>query len=390
MKKSKHLFLMAVFILAVSAYAQNNRGISLQTASKGQRSALVIGNSAYTTAPLKNPVNDARAMAQLLRSLDFDVAYYENQSQNDMKRSIRAFGEQTKNSRIRLFYYAGHGIQVNGENYLIPVDADFDEEQEVEYETINVGFVLAQLREGQDNLNIVILDACRNNPFARSFRSATRGLASINAPSGTLIAYATAPGSVAADGEGTNGVYTGELLRYMRVPSMSIEEVFKQVRISVRSKTQGKQIPWEASSLIGDFSFFPSEQKTLPNHEDKGLRVISGNFERLYRRSMSYDDGRKGWAWYRFFENGVVIASVSGVDVDIDTTYTCLSKKRPSWCTNSFSVINEHTYTVDGQRVYVHYPSMTTIGILGTNNLTFEYNIKNKPVIVSYVLIKPN
>jgi len=255
----------------VAAQRRDQRGIGVEQNNKptasnsSQRVALVIGNSAYATSPLKNPVNDARDIAQALRELGFEVIYQENQSQNDMKRAIRTFGQKTRSAGIRLFYYAGHGMQVNGENYLIPIDANFNNEREVEYETVNAGLVLAQMEEAEESLNIIILDACRNNPFARSFRSASRGLAAINAPSGSLIAYATAPGSVASDGEASNGLYTQELLRYMRTPGIGVEEIFKQVRISVRDKTRGKQTPWESSSLTGNFYFSGGQETSRPN-----------------------------------------------------------------------------------------------------------------------------
>jgi len=192
----------------VAAQRRDQRGIGVEQNNKptasnsSQRVALVTGNSAYATSPSKNPVNDARDIAQALRELGFEVIYQEDQSQNDMKRAIRTFGQKARSAGIRLFYYAGPGMQVNGENYLIPVDANFNNEREVEYETVNAGLVLAQMEEVEESLNIIILDACRNNPFARSFRSASRGLAAINAPSGRLIAYATAPGSVASDYRG--------------------------------------------------------------------------------------------------------------------------------------------------------------------------------------------
>jgi formylglycine-generating enzyme required for sulfatase activity len=221
----------------------------------GKRLALVIGNSAYPNAPLKNPVNDAQDIAAALRALGFEVISRENVNQNDMKRAIREFGEKIRGAAVGLFYYAGHGVQVNGENYLVPVDAKVESEQEVEYECVKAGFVLAQMDAARNSMNIVILDACRNNPFVRSFRSESKGLAQMDAPSGTLIAYATAPGSVASDGAGRNGLYTQELLKQMRTSGLGIEDVFKRVRISVRAATQQKQTPWESSSLVGDFYF---------------------------------------------------------------------------------------------------------------------------------------
>jgi Caspase domain len=264
---------LIIFFLAVStsAFAQSSGrglGINKNPPPAPQRVALVIGNSAYANAPLKNPVNDARDVAQALRELGFEVIYRENINQNDMKRAVRTFGERTRTGGTRLFYYAGHGVQVNGENFLIPIGADFNNEQEVEYEAVNVGLVLAQMEEVKNSINIVVLDACRNNPFARSFRSASRGLASVNAPSGTLIAYATAPGSVASDGTANNGIYTQELLRYMRTPGISVEEIFKRIRISVREKTQGKQTPWESSSLTGDFYFISGKDTPQPARDE--------------------------------------------------------------------------------------------------------------------------
>lgn len=244
----------------------DHRGMRVQQATPTERRvALVIGNSAYRDSPLSNPVNDARDMAAALRGLGFEVIHGENLSQNEMKRQIRSFGEKIPNGGVGLFYYAGHGIQIKGSNYLIPVDANIVREEEVEYESVDVGLVLAQMEAARNRLNIVILDACRNNPFARRFRSPQKGLASIDAPSGTLIAYATAPGSVASDGAGKNGLYTQELLKQMRTPNLSIEQVFKQVRIAVRNLTQGRQIPWEASSLVGDFYFSATEVTMSPS-----------------------------------------------------------------------------------------------------------------------------
>lgn len=259
------LFLIGVVaslppLLRGHAAAQNDaRGMQGQvTAQTERRVALVIGNGGYQDSPLLNPVNDARAMRQALRVLGFDVLYGENLSQNEMKRAVRGFGERIRNGGVGLFYYAGHGTQTRGNNYLIPVGAMITNEDDVEYESVDVGLVLAQMATAHNRLNIVILDACRNNPFARSFRSAQKGLASIDAPSGTLIAYATAPGSLASDGAGANGLYTQELLKVIMKPEMSIEQVFKQVRIAVQNLTQGKQVPWESSSLVGDFYFLPT------------------------------------------------------------------------------------------------------------------------------------
>jgi TonB family protein len=252
--------------------------------STGKRLALVIGNSAYPNAPLKNPVNDAQDIAAALRALGFEVISRENVNQNEMKRAIREFGEKIRGAAVGLFYYAGHGVQVKGENYLVPVDAKVESEQEVEYECVKAGFVLAQMDAARDSMNIVILDACRNNPFVRSFRSESKGLAQMDAPSGTLIAYATAPGSVASDGAGRNGLYTQELLKQMRTSGLGIEDVFKRVRISVRAATQQRQTPWESSSLVGDFYFTPKGAGTAESAT--GSKVDSAAFELSYWESI--------------------------------------------------------------------------------------------------------
>lgn len=243
------------------SHAQQERSRQLvQTASARsgnvRRVALVLGNGAYTNAPpLKNPPNDARSMAATLKQLGFEVSSGVNLNQREMKRLIREFGQQLKAGGMGLFYYAGHGVQARGRNYIIPVDADIQSEADVEDAGVDLNLVLNYMDDALNGLNIVIMDACRNNPFARSFRSASEGLAQVDAPTGTLIAYATAPGRVAADGTGENGLYTSELLKAMRVPGLSATEMFMHVRAEVMRRTGNKQVPWEASSLVGTFYF---------------------------------------------------------------------------------------------------------------------------------------
>ena len=251
------LFMTWIALAALVAEARaDDRGFVAPEAMKSERRvALVIGNSAYQDAPLKNPANDARVMAQTLRALGFTVHAHENLGQKAMRRAVIAFGRELREGGVGLFYFAGHGIQVRGRNYLIPVDAVIEGEADVEIEAVDTGAVLAKMANAQNRLNIVILDACRNNPFGRSWRSADKGLAFTTAPNGTLIAYATAPGSVAADGAGRNGTYTEALVRHMRRPGMKVEEMFKRVRVDVKTATRDRQVPWEYSSLVGDFYF---------------------------------------------------------------------------------------------------------------------------------------
>ena len=237
------------------------QAVSKSAANAQQRRlAVVIGNSKYEKSQLKNPVNDAQAMARLLRRLDFEVDLVENGGRRAMVTMINSFGRKLRQADVGLFYYAGHGIQVKGRNYLIPVDAVLETEADVEFEALDLGRVLGKMDDSHCPLNIVVLDACRDNPFARSFRSVSKGLALVDAPRGTLLAFATAPGSVAADGEGSNGIYTKHLLANIERSDLSIEEVFKQVRIGVVNDTDGRQTPWESSSLMGSFHFQPDAE----------------------------------------------------------------------------------------------------------------------------------
>lgn len=222
-------------------------------AAAEKRVALVIGNAAYPGAPLANPANDARDMAKALRRLGFDVIEKTDVTQKEMNRAITQFGERLRSDTVALFFYAGHGMQVKGKNYLIPVDAQIKSEASARAESVDVDTVMDQLSVSP--LNIVILDACRNNPFERRFRSIGGGLAQMDAPKGSLIAYATAPGKVASDGSGRNGLYTQELLRHIQTPGLPLEAVFKRVRNSVMASSGEAQTPWESSSLTGDFYF---------------------------------------------------------------------------------------------------------------------------------------
>ena len=237
-------WLAALFICSVQA----------ATLDSGPRVALVIGNAGYPTMPLSNPLNDARAMADTLSQIGFKVVTVQNASQKQMFDAVRQFGDALKGG-VGLFYYAGHGVQVKGRNFLIPVDALIEREDEVPYKAFDVGLVLEKMEAAKNPLNIVILDACRNNPLARGSRSATTGLAQMDAPSGSIVAFATAPGAEAADGAGANGMYTGHLLRNMVTPGLKVEEVFKRTRVAVKQDSSGRQIPWESTSLEGDFYF---------------------------------------------------------------------------------------------------------------------------------------
>lgn len=241
--------LACLSLLATSAWAQ---------ADGMRRVALVIGNSNYTHGPLLNPVNDARAMAKVLQSAGFTVILRTDAAQPELQSALRDFGNRLKDGgpgTAGLFYFAGHGMQVKGRNFLIPLGANIEHEDELAYQALDAQAVMDKMESAGNGTNIVILDACRNNPFVRSFRSGRQGLAQMDAPVGTLVAFSTAPGSVASDGTGTNGLYTSHLLRAIQQPGQKVEDVFKQVRFAVLRDSARKQVPWEASSLVGDFYF---------------------------------------------------------------------------------------------------------------------------------------
>lgn len=218
-----------------------------------KRVALIIGNADYTSSSkLRNTLNDAKSMAETLKSLGFEVTVIENGTYESMKNAIYAFGDRIQDVDVSMFFYAGHGLEVDGTNYLVPVDADIQSYLDIKQKCIPLNGVSNTMEFANDEgLNMIILDACRNNPFPAGKRGGT-GLARVNAPSGTLIAYATDPGSVASDGEGTNGLYTGELVKQLKV-SQRVEDIFMNTRNSVEKLSDGKQRPWEEARLKGIF-----------------------------------------------------------------------------------------------------------------------------------------
>ena len=230
--------------------------------SSGKRIALVIGNADYRSQPLTNPTNDSADIAKTLRSRGFKVIERTNASLVEMRRAAREFSDELVSSDAALFYFAGHGVEVNGRNYLVPVGADIEKEFEVAdqaYDATQITEMMQSIPSASgQRVNIVIVDACRNNPLTRSWRSAGKGLAKMDAPTGTIIAFSTAPGRIAADGQGRNSPFTKHLLRAIQKPDQPIEQVFKSVRRAVLEETNGAQTPWENSSLVGDFYFTPT------------------------------------------------------------------------------------------------------------------------------------
>ncbi|QJR13712.1 caspase family protein [Usitatibacter palustris] len=227
----------------------------VSVASASDRVALLIGNNNYAAAPLRNAVNDARDLSEALKELGFKVIVRENTTRKDMVDAIREFGAALDGANTALFFYAGHAMQFKDRNYLVPIDAAMGSEEDVTFFSVEIGQIFDRMDRAKTRFNFLVLDACRDNPFAASFKVTSSGLAQMSSPSGTLIAYATAPGSVAADGFGRNGIYTKHILQNIKVPDLPVEIMFKRVRESVERETKKQQTPWDSSSLKGDFAF---------------------------------------------------------------------------------------------------------------------------------------
>jgi len=241
--------------------AQVAPALPAPTALQGpeQRVALVIGNSNYQNAPqLANPDNDAQSMAQFLNSAGFEVISATDLGQNDMLRVVQDFSAKVSArgpNTVAMVYYAGHGVQLAGENYLVPVDAKVSNQTELVNDSVRLVDVMSTLETIPSRMRIVVLDACRNNPFP-NVNDAGRGLAIVDAPNGSIVGYSTAPGAEALDGTGGHSPYTQAFLNVAREPNVPIEQLFKRVRLAVNQTTSGAQVPWESSSLTSDFTFF--------------------------------------------------------------------------------------------------------------------------------------
>lgn len=249
-----------------SVWAQSDGTLKLLRLPK---LALVIGNSKYKDAPLRNPVNDASAIGKSLSSFGFSVVTKLDAGRDELASAVASYVKEVAARQcVGLFYYAGHGVQLAWRNYMLPIDADIDTIDEVQKKAVDVNALMEGLTKASNPLNVVILDACRDNPFGH-LKAQQRGLSQMDAPTNTLLAYATSPGNVASDGDGDNGLYTESFLAEMKVPEAKLEDVFKRVRLNVRRKSQGAQIPWESTSLEEDFYFLPPAQLKKRSNEER-------------------------------------------------------------------------------------------------------------------------
>ena len=269
MKKFIRIISLALTLTSYDSFAAQQENT---TTTPQKLIALVIGNANYQLSPLKNPTNDSKDFAAKLKQQGFDVVYRENLKIMQVGSMLREFKSKLTPGSIALVFYAGHGLQMRVENYFPVVDADIASEEDIPIQSLALHQLMDILEEAKTSTNIVILDACRNNPFERKTRSLSAGLAKVNSPSGTLIAYSTRPGSVAQDGEGRNGLYTEELIKLMDIHK-PIEQVLKQMVSSVKNKSKGRQEPWSEGSLEGDFCFGGCQEQE--NEKTKLLTEIA-------------------------------------------------------------------------------------------------------------------
>ena len=221
-----------------------------------RRLALVIGNDSYSSLPsLNNAVNDSKAMSDALRQVNFEVYYYKNLSKRQMEEALNNFSKKLSKDDVGMFYFAGHGIQADNRNFLIPVGENVKKPSDVQFEGVDVDRVMASLKDSRNFLNIVVLDACRNSLDTRG--GMNRGLTVTDAPQGSIVAFATSPGKTASDGDSGNSPFTKNLIRVMQRKGLKIEDVFKEVRVAVSRETNGEQVPQELSQLVSDFYFRP-------------------------------------------------------------------------------------------------------------------------------------
>jgi hypothetical protein len=240
----------ATILISVSLFAQAKRDLSVAPAP--QRHALIVGNAAYPKWPLKNPLNDARTVAASLTRLGFSSQVATDLSLRNLEASINRFVAQVKSGDTALFYYAGHGIQLEGENYLVPVDFDAKDEADAKYVSYSASRLQERLEKAGARVIVLVLDACRNNPF-QATRTVGGGLAAMGTGNGTFIAFATAPGKTADDNpRGNNGLFTSHLVQAIEEPGLTLDQVFNRVRERVHRDSQGRQVPWTVSSVIGD------------------------------------------------------------------------------------------------------------------------------------------
>lgn len=273
------------------------------TVNDASKVCLVVGNSAYSRMALRNPVNDARAMSELFAAANFSVDFQQDVKLDAFKEAVDRFGEtvQHASTRLAVFYYAGHGVQLDWRNYLLPVDAQVGTADQLKARCLDLGLLLGKFADTKDKTHIVFLDACRNDPFGGTYQPAQAGLSQVDAPVGSLLAYSTAPGKVAFDGRGANGPYVQNLVRELSRRDAQLEDALKRVRLNVRLESSGMQIPWESTSLERAVYLFDDGRKPLSDADlENAVKEDLDYWERI-KSSRNPQD----WiAYLRTFPNG--------------------------------------------------------------------------------------
>ena len=320
--------LWILLFMVISLFAIG-RGLYIKKYKNENKIALVIGNCNYSKfAKLRNSCNDAIDMKYTLQNLGFRVYFLKNGSKRAMKQKIKAFTNALKNGGVGMFYYAGHGIEVDNKNYLIPLYADISEKPDVEDEAVSVNWIIDRMEYAKNRLNIVVLDACRDNPFSRGGGG---GLAPINDAKGMYIAFATAPGKTASDGSGRNGLFTKYLIKNLQTPNLTLNEVFDKTRKDVYRYSYERQLPWTMTSVIGEFYFKLDGEVTHPstfsfkNVDDKVSLTINPTpynaRVEITNISGNYYDGirlKKGRYYVRVSKPGYITKS-GYIDLKSDT-----------------------------------------------------------------------
>jgi hypothetical protein len=324
-----------------------NRALYIKKYKNENKVALVIGNCNYSSfTKLKNSCNDANDIGYNLQNLGFKVYFLKNGSKKEMKQKIKTFTNALKNGGVGMFYYAGHGIEVDNKNYLIPLNADISEKPDVEDEAVSVNWIISRMEYANNRLNIVVLDACRNNPFGRGGGG---GLAPINDAKGMYIAFATAPGKTASDGNGRNGLFTKYLIKNLQTPNLTLNEVFDKTRQEVYYSSDERQTPWTSSSVIGEFYFKLDGEVSHPstfsfkNIDDKVSLTINPTpynaRVEITNISKSYYDGiklKKGRYNIRVSKDGYITKS-GYIDLKSDTNIAITLDKEPIATTSYIS-----------------------------------------------------
>ncbi len=284
--------------------------------------ALVLGNGAYPSNKLVNATNDAEDMSQKLSDFGFSVIKLKDATKKSIDESVNSFRDNLNSNDIGLFYFAGHGMQIEGENYITAVDSDFKSEIDARYSSYPLNKIIEIMEKSKNKTNIIILDACRNNPYLRAWNRDPNldGLAPVYAPRGTIIAYSTSPGEVASDGLKSNGAYTEALLQHIAVPDIPIEDMFKRVRNSLSVSTKGQQTSWEHTSLSGDFFFNLSLGSSIEIYSNE---AISDELFHIDSDKLMHTEIRdlKSHNWYTQNPVATKLTVASLNDADVDTVF---------------------------------------------------------------------